>query len=108
MGLRLSDYRPSYCGGVLQRFLLIGIRVFHHASQVQRNRAGREVDTHNLVFMLTTKDLSFVGYTYKNFDAVKEGLRQSFGDSMQEYASKRAAEETSLQMLASSGDPMLP
>ncbi|CAJ1973555.1 unnamed protein product [Sphenostylis stenocarpa] len=57
--------------------------------------------------MLTTKDLSFVGYTYKNFDAVKEGLRQSFGDSMQDYASKRAAEETSLQMLASSGDPML-
>jgi len=31
--------------------------------------------------MLTTKDLSFVGYTYKNFDAVKEGLRQSFGMS---------------------------
>jgi len=27
---------------------------------------------------------------------------------MQEYASKRAAEETNLQMLASSGDPMLP
>lgn len=27
---------------------------------------------------LTPKDLSFVGYTYKNFDAVK-GLRQVFG-----------------------------
>ncbi|RDY09547.1 Serine/threonine-protein kinase CBK1, partial [Mucuna pruriens] len=48
--------------------------------------------------LLTPKDLNFVGYTYKNFDAVKEGLRQSFGDSMKDYASKRAAEETSLQM----------
>lgn len=28
--------------------------------------------------LLTPKDLSFVGYTYKNFDAVK-GLRQSLG-----------------------------
>ncbi|KAH1244612.1 Serine/threonine-protein kinase CBK1 [Glycine soja] len=73
---------------------------------IQR-RVFSDFDRHALS-MLTTKDLSFVGYTYKNFDAVKEGLRQSFGDSMQEYASKRAAEETSLQMLASSGDPMVP
>ncbi|KAF7817363.1 serine/threonine-protein kinase tricorner [Senna tora] len=100
--------------------------------------------------LLTPKDINFVGYTYKNFDAVK-GLRQSFasmhsvfnmkyensvgnpiilvvrttdepkrfrnpcegyhlsiGDSMKDYSSKRAAEETGLQMLASSGDPMLP
>lgn len=28
--------------------------------------------------LLTPKDLSFVGYTYKNFEAVK-GLRNSFG-----------------------------
>lgn len=28
--------------------------------------------------LLTPKDLSFVGYTYKNFEAVK-GLRHSFG-----------------------------
>ena len=28
--------------------------------------------------LLTPKDLSFVGYTYKNFDAVK-GLNQTFG-----------------------------
>lgn len=28
--------------------------------------------------LLTPKDLSFVGYTYKNFDAVK-GLRRAFG-----------------------------
>jgi len=27
---------------------------------------------------------------------------------MQDYASKRTADETGLQMLASSGDPMLP
>ncbi|KAL4307742.1 hypothetical protein HN51_042140 [Arachis hypogaea] len=51
------------------------------------------------------KDLNFVGYTYKNFDAVK-GLCQ--GESMQEISSKWPVEETGLQMLASSGDPMLP
>ncbi|MED6175754.1 hypothetical protein PIB30_081344 [Stylosanthes scabra] len=51
------------------------------------------------------KDLNFVGYTYKNFDAVK-GLGQ--GESMQEISSKWPVEETGLQMLASSGDPMLP
>lgn len=28
--------------------------------------------------MLTSQDLSFVGYTYKNFDAVK-GMRRSMG-----------------------------
>ncbi|XP_062160187.1 uncharacterized protein LOC133867439 isoform X1 [Alnus glutinosa] len=85
--------------------------------------------------LLTPKDLSFVGYTYKNFDAVK-GLHQSFdlkrgmspkppssdsiftkessssspasSDSRTDYAAKRTAEETEVQMLASSSDPMLP
>ncbi|BBG95071.1 cAMP-dependent, cGMP-dependent and protein kinase C kinase family protein [Prunus dulcis] len=56
---------------------------------------------------LTPKDLSFVGYTYKNFDAVK-GLRQVFGDSRVDFTSERAAKEAELHMLASSGDPMLP
>lgn len=32
--------------------------------------------------LLTPKDLNFVGYTYKNFDAVKEGLRQSLGTEL--------------------------
>lgn len=31
--------------------------------------------------LLTPKDLSFVGYTYKNFDAVKGGLHGSLGNS---------------------------
>ncbi|KAK7261019.1 hypothetical protein RIF29_27322 [Crotalaria pallida] len=53
------------------------------------------------------KDLNFVGYTYKNFDAVK-GICQSLGISVQEFSSKWAAEETGFQLLASSGDPMLP
>ncbi|KAJ9183615.1 hypothetical protein P3X46_007440 [Hevea brasiliensis] len=56
--------------------------------------------------LLTPKDLSFVGYTYKNFDAVK-GLH-AFGGSAADYHTKRPAEETEVQMLASSGDPMLP
>jgi hypothetical protein len=34
--------------------------------------------TYIMQMLLTPKDLSFVGYTYKNFDAVK-GLHQSFG-----------------------------
>ncbi|KAG8495453.1 hypothetical protein CXB51_013106 [Gossypium anomalum] len=82
--------------------------------------------------LLTPKDLNFVGYTYKNFDAVK-GLRHTFalafscgridfknpsmeqqshgsiyGDSGVGYSTKRSAEETEMQMLASAGDPMLP
>ncbi|KAB2027570.1 hypothetical protein ERO13_D05G041900v2 [Gossypium hirsutum] len=73
--------------------------------------------------LLTPKDLNFVGYTYKNFDAVK-GLRHTFdfknpsmeqqshgsiyGDSGVGYSTKQSAEETEMQMLASAGDPMLP
>ncbi|KAK9273185.1 hypothetical protein L1049_017992 [Liquidambar formosana] len=57
--------------------------------------------------LLTPKDLSFVGYTYKNFDAIK-GLRHSLGDSRMDYTTKQTAEETEVQMLASSGDAMLP
>ncbi|KAK8597584.1 hypothetical protein V6N13_094987 [Hibiscus sabdariffa] len=65
---------------------------------------------------LTPKDLSFVGYTYKNFDAVK-GLRHCvdfnnpsmeqpsvdsiYSDSGVGYPTKRSAEETDMQMLAS-------
>ncbi|KAK4599016.1 hypothetical protein RGQ29_009200 [Quercus rubra] len=74
--------------------------------------------------LLTPKDLSFVGYTYKNFDAVK-GLNQTFdlkrsmspkrpsidsifSNSRTDYTTKQTAEDTEVQMLASSGDPMLP
>ncbi|KAJ0091683.1 hypothetical protein Patl1_13842 [Pistacia atlantica] len=57
--------------------------------------------------LLTPKDLSFVGYTYKNFDAVK-GLKHSYGESMANSIPKRTAEETEVHMLATSGDPMLP
>ncbi|KAK3213182.1 hypothetical protein Dsin_017888 [Dipteronia sinensis] len=70
---------------------------------------------------LTPKDLSFVGYTYKNFDAVK-GLREFrrslsekqqstdsiFSDSGSDNTPKQTAEETDTQMFSSSGDPMLP
>ncbi|KAL5559475.1 hypothetical protein UlMin_035686, partial [Ulmus minor] len=51
--------------------------------------------------LLTPKDLSFVGYTYKNFDAVK-GLRQSLRESRAEYLAKQTEEETEVEMLASS------
>lgn len=74
--------------------------------------------------LLTPKDLSFVGYTYKNFEAVKE-MRQSiefkrslsdkqpstdsiFSDSGSDDTTKQTAEETEVEMLPSSGDPMLP
>ncbi|XP_040997351.1 serine/threonine-protein kinase tricornered isoform X2 [Juglans microcarpa x Juglans regia] len=69
---------------------------------------------------LTTKDLSFVGYTYKNFDAVKgsSGLKRStslkqpstdsiHSDSATDYTTKRTVGETEAQILTSSGDPML-
>ncbi|KAF8401032.1 hypothetical protein HHK36_014335 [Tetracentron sinense] len=70
-----------------------------------------ELDTQNFLkfdeMLLTPKDLSFVGYTYKNFDAVK-GLRQSSGDSGMDYTAKPTTEGTETQMLASSGDAMSP
>ncbi|KAM7258269.1 hypothetical protein ACFE04_014010 [Oxalis oulophora] len=43
--------------------------------------------------LLTPKDLNFVGYTYKNFDAVK-GQLQALRESGMEYTIKPAAEET--------------
>ncbi|XP_042508188.1 serine/threonine-protein kinase 38-like [Macadamia integrifolia] len=56
--------------------------------------------------LLAPKDLSFVGYTYKNFEAVK-GLHLSLGDSAMDYSMKPANEETETQMLTS-GDGMSP
>ncbi|KAI3991953.1 hypothetical protein MKX01_012898, partial [Papaver californicum] len=71
--------------------------------------------------VLTPKDLSFVGYTYKNFDAIK-GLRELkrsstptrlptieaiFGYSAMDYSTK-TNEETERQMLESSGESMSP
>uniref|UniRef100_A0A2P2L0K0 Serine/threonine-protein kinase 38-like isoform X3 n=2 Tax=Rhizophora mucronata TaxID=61149 RepID=A0A2P2L0K0_RHIMU len=55
--------------------------------------------------LLTPKDLSFVGYTYKNFEAVK-ALRH-FGNSGADYTTK-PADESEMQVLAFPGDPMLP
>ncbi|KAK0571190.1 hypothetical protein LWI29_012270 [Acer saccharum] len=66
--------------------------------------------------LLTPKDLSFVGYTYKNFDAVK-GLREFkrslsekqpstdsiFSDSGPDDTTKQTAEETDTHMFSSSG-----
>lgn len=72
--------------------------------------------------LLTPKDLSFVGYTYKNFEAVK-GIKQSedikrrsaspkrhsidsiFGDSA--MRSRKSTEHTDREII-SSGDAMLP
>ncbi|GFY96735.1 AGC (cAMP-dependent, cGMP-dependent and protein kinase C) kinase family protein [Actinidia rufa] len=74
--------------------------------------------------LLTPTDLSFVGYTYKNFDAVK-ALRNSsdvtrstspkrpsidsiFGDLKVDFTAKGRAEETDEQMYAPTGDAMSP
>nr|AFK39433.1 unknown [Medicago truncatula] len=81
---------------------------FMKFDEVESPDAARAGSGSSRKMLLTPKDLNFVGYTYKNFDAVKEGLRQSLSESMQDYASKRTTDETGLQMLASSGDPMLP
>ncbi|CAA2974582.1 serine/threonine-protein kinase tricorner-like isoform X2 [Olea europaea var. sylvestris] len=72
---------------------------------------------------LNPKDLSFVGYTYKNFDAIKALLNSSdsrsaspsrpsidsiFGDSKGGQTRKGTAEETDVQMIAATEDAMLP
>ncbi|KAK6129508.1 hypothetical protein DH2020_036741 [Rehmannia glutinosa] len=55
---------------------------------------------------LTPKDLSFVGYTYKNFDAVK-ALRMK-GDSEGSQMRNGTPEETDVQMIVSMDDVMSP
>ncbi|KAL7150847.1 hypothetical protein ABFS83_05G141400 [Erythranthe nasuta] len=73
--------------------------------------------------LLTPKDLSFVGYTYKNFDAIKALRNKSdptrssspsrpsidsiFGDSMGNQMRNRTADETDLQMMTSMDDVMM-
>ncbi|THG12480.1 hypothetical protein TEA_022985 [Camellia sinensis var. sinensis] len=53
--------------------------------------------------LLTPKDLSFVGYTYKNFEAVKV-TRHSAGDSGVEYSSKYTIDGAEMLTRASSMD----
>ncbi|KAI7749373.1 hypothetical protein M8C21_000723 [Ambrosia artemisiifolia] len=56
---------------------------------------------------LNPKDLNFVGYTYKNFDAVK-ALRDNPGELKMEYTTKAANKESDVQMLTAVDDSMLP
>ncbi|XP_061995532.1 uncharacterized protein LOC133713501 [Rosa rugosa] len=66
--------------------------------------------------LLTPKDLSFVGYTYKNFEAVK-GLKRSASlnrssvdsansDSVLDYSKRYSVDDMEAQVLADSGDVM--
>ncbi|MQM10808.1 hypothetical protein Taro_043706, partial [Colocasia esculenta] len=57
--------------------------------------------------LLTPKDLSFVGYTYKNFDAVK-ALHQSFGESLSDTRRKSVREGSDVTMVPSADDAMSP
>ncbi|KAJ8535498.1 hypothetical protein K7X08_023218 [Anisodus acutangulus] len=71
---------------------------------------------------LTPKDLSFVGYTYKNFDAVKalrnnldstsmsprRSIDSIFGDSKDHPSTNGTAGETDVQMITPTSDAMLP
>ncbi|GMG99128.1 hypothetical protein Nepgr_000968 [Nepenthes gracilis] len=57
--------------------------------------------------LLTPKDLSFVGYTFKNFDAVK-GLNSSLDDSGMNYATKHTSDEMDSLTLSSTDDAMSP
>ncbi|KAH9802064.1 AGC kinase family protein [Citrus sinensis] len=67
------------------------------------------LDTQNFMkfdeTMLTPKDLSFVGYTYKNFEAVK-GMHNRIGDSTIDNSSESTTDNTKRQTHASSGDAM--
>ncbi|XP_020585041.1 serine/threonine-protein kinase tricorner isoform X2 [Phalaenopsis equestris] len=86
-----------------------------------------ELDTQNFLkfdeMLLTPKDISFVGYTYKNFEAVKgvhqskdmkrrsaspkrHSIDSSFGESNME--TRRSAEEPTERKIISSGDAMSP
>ncbi|XP_059276681.1 uncharacterized protein LOC132030906 [Lycium ferocissimum] len=52
---------------------------------------------------LIPEDLSFVGYTYKNFEAVK-GLRHSSGDSAVDFSGKCSIDENEMLVHAASAD----
>ncbi|KAJ4950065.1 hypothetical protein NE237_026897 [Protea cynaroides] len=82
--------------------------------------SARTGSGHSRKMLLTPKDLSFVGYTYKNFAAVKGlyhsldlkntspnrlPLNTALSDSVVDYSMKTTNEETETQMLTS-GDGM--
>ncbi|KAK4344332.1 hypothetical protein RND71_037426 [Anisodus tanguticus] len=52
---------------------------------------------------LIPEDLSFVGYTYKNFEAVK-GLRHSSGDSAVDFSGKCSIDDNEMLVRAASAD----
>ncbi|CAN4096486.1 unnamed protein product [Withania somnifera] len=52
---------------------------------------------------LIPEDLSFVGYTYKNFDAVK-GLRHSSGNSAVDFSGKCSIDDNEMLVRAASAD----
>ncbi|VFQ60788.1 unnamed protein product [Cuscuta campestris] len=58
--------------------------------------------------LLTPKDLSFVGYTYKNFDAVKALLNSSGNSKENPGTNKPEAGETDIHMITSTCEAMLP
>lgn len=75
---------------------------------------------HSRKMLLEPKDLSFVGYTYKNFDAVKglhdlksgsprRSIDSIFGDSKMESRMKQTSGDMDTDMhMVSSNDPMSP
>lgn len=69
--LGLSVYSRNF-------FLLIHFNTFLSNSAIDHLQINLISLDEYLQMLLTPNDLSFVGYTYKNFDAVK-GLHHSFG-----------------------------
>ncbi|CAI9784915.1 unnamed protein product [Fraxinus pennsylvanica] len=105
--MKFDDYQDYINKGPLVRDKLMSVK-----------RPSRKI-------RLNSEDLSFVGYTYKNFDAVKEALRQSpdlirstslsrsstdsiFGDPKGGPTRKAASEETDVQMITTMDDVMSP
>ncbi|XP_057968846.1 uncharacterized protein LOC131158188 [Malania oleifera] len=94
---------------------------FMKFDEVDAPRPARTGSGPSRKMMLTPKDLSFVGYTYKNFEAVK-GLYHSFdqrgstspkpspadymSDSGVDYSATYMTKDAGKQVLGSSGDTM--
>ncbi|KAG5569592.1 hypothetical protein H5410_059358 [Solanum commersonii] len=94
---------PSGCGSSLDGiFCAPGCR-FTKDEPMANQAPAKNSSGPNRKKRLIPEDLSFVGYTYKNFEAVK-GLRHSSGDSAVDFSGKCSIDDNEMLVLAASAD----
>ncbi|CAI9755730.1 unnamed protein product [Fraxinus pennsylvanica] len=114
----LISYAPFYSDEPLTTYR----KIVHWRNYL---KSPEDAKLRQIKIHLNSKDLSFVGYTYKNFDAVKEALRQSsdlirspspsrssidsiIDDPEGDQTRKATSEERDVQMITTMDDVMSP